>query len=198
MLIKFAILLLAYLIGSIPFTYIMGRLKGEKDLSRLGSGNLGGTNAIRVLGWGPGIIAGLLDVAKGTTALWLADSLSGSVKITSLAALAVTFGHNWSVFFLGKKGGKGISTTIGSFLVLNPLVLLVSISIALEIVYLSRLVSLGSLILVSLVPLGLFIVGEDISTIVVSLLLAVIAFYRHRENIKRLRAGVERRIGEKT
>jgi len=194
---KVLIIMLAYVIGSIPFTFMMAKIKGKVDLSRVGSGNLGGTNAIRVLGWVPGMIAGLLDIAKGVIALWLTDLLiDGPEQNRLLAAIAVTVGHNWSLFFGGKKGGKGISTTMGSFLYLNPLVTVISIAVALEIVFLSRLVSLGSLVLVTLVPLGLIVSGEDRFTIVVSLVLSVTAFYRHRQNIRRLRAGEERRIGE--
>jgi len=186
----------AYLLGSIPFSYVMGKLKGNIDLSTKGSGNLGGTNAVRVLGWGFGLVAGLADIAKGAVGVWLVGLQGGPAWFKVLAVLLVTAGHNWSVFFRGKKGGKGISTTLGGFLYYNPVVTLVSLAVALEIVVLSRLVSLASLVLVTLIPIGLMIQGDGRESIVISLILTIFAFWRHRGNIKRLFSGAERRLGE--
>jgi glycerol-3-phosphate acyltransferase PlsY len=187
----------AYLLGSIPFSYLIARLKGETNLSAKGSGNLGGTNAIRVLGWAPGIAAGLLDIGKAFGAVWLADLLSASEFLPAITALVVTAGHNWSVLFLGKKGGKGISTTIGSFTYLSPLITGGALLIALLVVLFTRFVSLGSLIFVTLLALGLLIIKAPPAVIVAAVILGIVAFWRHRENIGRLRRGVERKIGEK-
>lgn len=191
------VIIVSYLIGSIPFSFLMGKFWGRLDLSTRGSGNLGGTNAVRVLGWGPGILAGLGDIAKGVVSVWLADRLVGTEFVKTLAILAVTIGHNWSLFFLWEKGGKGISTTLGGFLYFNPVVTLIGLGVALEIILLSRLVSLASLILVTLIPIGLILTGTNWSSVVVSVLLTLIAFWRHRENIRRLSAGEERRLGVK-
>jgi glycerol-3-phosphate acyltransferase PlsY len=191
-------LLGAYLLGSVPFSFLLAKLKGDVDLSTKGSGNLGGTNAIRVLGWGHGVVAGLADIAKGAVAVWIVDRQGGPEYFTALAILVVTAGHNWSLFFRGKKGGKGISTTIGGFLYYNPGLTLVALGIAVEIVLLSRLVSLASLVFVTLLPIGLIIQGSDRQSIMIAVVLAIFAFWRHRANIQRLQEGVERRLGEKT
>lgn len=194
----FLAFLIAYLLGSVPFSFLLAKLKGNVDLSAKGSGNLGGTNAVRVLGWGHGVVAGLADITKGAVAVWLVDRQGGPTWCTALAILVVTAGHNWSLFFRGKKGGKGISTTIGGFLYYTPTLTLVALGIALEVVFLSRLVSLASLVFVTLLPIGLMIQGSDRQSILISLVLVVFAFWWHRGNIQRLQEGVERRLGEKT
>lgn len=190
------VLFFSYLLGSIPFSYLAGRLQGRLDLSNKGSGNLGGTNAVRVLGWRLGVSAGLADISKGVVAAWMADSIVGA-RLAPLAILVVTVGHNWSLFFGCQKGGKGISTTIGGFLYLSPIITLLSVGVALEIVILSRLVSLGSLVLVTLIPLGLLLTKAAPSSVVISLILMAMAFWRHQENIQRLAVGNERQLGQR-
>lgn len=194
----FWIAIFAYILGSIPFTFLAARLIAGKDLSRHGSGNLGGTNAVRVLGWVPGIAAGLCDVGKASLAVLAAHRWGGGNPwCVALAMVAVSAGHNWSVFFLFRKGGKGVATTIGGALALQPVAVLIAIGFALEVVILSRLVSLGALLLVTLIPVGFILSHAPTPMIIASIVLCGTAFYRHRENIRRLWNGEERRLGVK-
>ncbi len=189
-------ILLAYLLGSIPCTYLAGWLLGL-DLSRRGSGNLGGTNAIRVLGPLPGFLAGLADVGKAALAVLIARRLAGDYWAPALAAVAAALGHSYSLYLRLAKGGKGVSTVIGAFLYLAPLPTTLGLAAALGLVLATRYVSLGSLVFVSLLPPLLFLLRQPWPWIAAAAAMAILVFWRHRGNIRRLREGTERRIGEK-
>ena len=191
------VVLLSYLLGSIPFTYVTGRIWRGVDLSQRGSGNLGGTNAIRVLGPVPGILAGLADVGKAALAVYLAGRFTGTGWAPAFAAMALSLGHNFSLYLGLAKGGKGVSPIIGSFLVLAPLPTMIGLAVALVLVLLTRLVSLGALVFVTLLPVALFASGSPAPPVTAALLMGVLSIVRHRENIKRLKSGTERRFGER-
>ncbi|WP_245630207.1 glycerol-3-phosphate 1-O-acyltransferase PlsY [Alicyclobacillus acidiphilus] len=190
---------IAYLIGSISTSTIIVRAVSGKDIRKEGSGNAGATNTLRTIGTKWGIVVLLLDAIKGMVALWILYAMIGDSSFgLAFGAVAVVIGHNWPVFF-GFRGGKGVATTIGVLLWLVPLVTIVAGILCLIVIALTRYVSLGSLILTSLVPIILAIwFHRDIWTLLAAILLALLSIYRHRENVARLLRGQERRLFDKS
>ncbi|ADH99647.1 glycerol-3-phosphate 1-O-acyltransferase PlsY [Salisediminibacterium selenitireducens] len=196
--------LVAYLLGSISFSYLAGQLLKKLDIRDHGSGNAGATNTLRVLGKGPAIVVLLLDAGKGVAAVWIGFLMSGGIDpllAGSLAGLASILGHNWPVFF-GFRGGKGVATTIGVLATLIFFPALISGFIALLSIVLTRYVSLGSLLFVFSVLI--ITVAYDLASDTLNLmflfvlaLIAFLSFWRHRTNIERLTGGTESRLGQK-
>lgn len=195
-----------YLSGSVPFGYLAGRLKGL-DIRQHGSGNIGATNAIRVLGKGIGIPVFILDMLKGWLPVWLAALWleGGSMEMVStgkvLAGFAAVLGHMFT-FWLGGKGGKGIATTAGVLLGIAPLAMLGGLAAFLLFFIPTRYVSLGSLAAAVGVPATM--AGQmaragrwDFVMLGFGLVVMVLVFVRHRSNIQRLLAGTESRMGAK-
>ena len=198
-------LALAYLLGSIPAAHLAGKAKGV-DLRLHGSGNLGATNAWRVLGWKIGLAVYLFDTAKGFVPAfffprWLhANAMEATnAELWAIAyGVAAILGHVQPLFLRGKGGGKGVATAGGVFLGLAPVALLVSLAIFAAILLTTGYVSLGSLVAAVTLPVVLgFTRGLQSPLFVVSLLLAVFVFYTHRANIARLRRGEESRFGRR-
>lgn len=189
-----AAIAMAYLLGSISFSFLAGKLLKGIDIRQHGSGNAGATNTLRVIGKGPAAAVLLLDVLKGIAAIligrWLGD---GNEWIPFLCGLAVIVGHNWPVFF-GFKGGKGIATTIGVLVMLSFLPALFAGLFAIAAIFLTRYVSLGSLIFTALTPFFIGIMHFSINLLWVSLLIAALAFYRHRTNIVKLATRRENKL----
>lgn len=193
---------LAYLMGAFPTAYVVGK-RHNVDITKEGSGNVGGTNTFRVLGWKAGATVALVDVLKALLpTLATKHYLGFEPWQVSLIALAAILGHNWSVF-IGFKGGKGIACTIGVSLVLFPQALAVALLIAVAVIAATRYVSLGAILLTVYLPI-LLLLGEytplksyDRSYILLATALAALAIYRHRGNIVRLLNGTERKIGDK-
>lgn len=185
------VLTAAYLMGSIPFGYLLGKGKGV-DLRKEGSGNIGATNALRVIGAGAGLLVLLLDAAKGFIASWLGSSFSGMPAGWGgpVAGLLALVGHCFSVF-MGFKGGKGVATALGTTLYLVPLYGVLGLAIFAVIVLVSKYSSLGTLTAVltvlGLVLAGDFSLGLKLSTSVMVLIIVV----KHRNNIRRLVTGKE-------
>lgn len=187
----------AYLLGSFPSAYVAGRLFAGLDITKHGSGNVGGTNALRVLGPGPAIAVAIVDVGKALVpTLWAQHAFGGNVWPTLLVAMAAILGHNFSIF-LRFKGGKGIASTIGASIALFPQAIAIMMGIALVVIAITRYVSLGSICLVALLPLLLWWRGATVPEIEFAVLLAVLGVWRHRGNIERLFNGTERRFGSK-
>ena len=197
--------LLAYLIGSIPTGFLVARAKGV-DIRKTGSGNIGATNAFRVLGKGWGIGVLLLDFGKGLGAcllipfavrggLDLSLASEGAVTLSLVAAVAAVLGHNFTVW-LRFKGGKGIATSAGALAALVPWALLVGVAVWVLLFALTRYVSLGSIAAAIALPVATwFTAGEDV--IPLTLLtgaLALMAVLKHRSNIQRLLTGTENRL----
>jgi acyl phosphate:glycerol-3-phosphate acyltransferase len=184
--------LCAYLIGGIPFGYILVRLKTGKDVRAMGSGNIGATNVLRTTGRGAGAAVLLLDILKGWLAVLLAAWLSGGdILWTSLAALAVIVGHAYPVF-LRFQGGKAVAPFIGAFLYLAPLAILGALILFVLVVWRTRYISLGSILAAGTFPLGVWLVYHpDWPLLLVSVLAGMLIIARHRSNIERLRAGNE-------
>lgn len=201
MVIVLTAIIFSYLLGSIPTSFILGRLKGI-DLRRRGSGNVGATNAFRVLGPLPGVISLILDIGKGLVAVTILAKICGPQAtgwIKILIGLAVIAGHNWTVF-LKFKGGKGVATSAGVFLGLAPAALGFSVLVWLIVVAISRYISLGSIL--AAISLPIFIwrpiftwQGEKgVPIILFGLLISLLVVIRHRANIKRLIKGEERKF----
>ena len=185
-------LLIAYLLGAIPFGYLLVRFSTGSDVRKSGSGNIGATNVLRTTGRAAGVATLLLDIAKGYAAVWIAGSLTGQSPVwTSLAALAVMAGHAFPVF-LGFKGGKAVASFVGAFLRLTPLALVCALIIFVAVVAWSRFISLGSICAAATFPLAVWIVERaPLPALLASTVAAAFIVYRHRENIRRLHDGVE-------
>ena len=191
----FLIPLLAYLIGSFSSAYVVGRVFKKIDITKLGSGNPGTTNAMRVMGKKFGLITFALDFLKGMLASLLGIYLYGYYG-GLLASLFVVIGHNWPVFF-NFKGGKGIAATIASLAILQFPLTLISVLIGVLVAAITRYVSLGSIVFLTINFILSFsgIIKIDIYTQLTYFLLFVLGLYRHRANIKRLINKTENRIG---
>jgi len=201
---KFILILLsAYLIGSLPFGYLAGKLIKGIDLRQEGSNNVGATNVFRVVGILPGIAVLLLDISKGFLSVHLANlfNLAGSMQVSPqtfnlvriLAGLAAIAGHNWTIF-LKFRGGKGVATGCGVSLGLVPLPTLVSLTIFSVAVALTRYVSLGSILAVLVFPLNCLLFQEPLILVFFASIASLVVLARHQANIKRLIAGTENRI----
>lgn len=195
LLIDWILVLSAYILGSIPWGVIIGRASGV-DLTRVGSGSTGGTNAVRALGPILGVTIGLLDISKAALASWLAVRYGLGRWVAPAAGIAAVIGHNYSAF-LGFRGGKGVAASIGVCAVMAPAALIYSLPVGLLVVALSRLVSLGSLVFIVLVPLFMSTLGLGGWRVLLGVILAGVVFIRHIGNIQRLFTGVERRLGER-
>lgn len=189
-------ILLAYLLGSVSFSYLFGRMLKGIDIRKHGSGNAGATNTLRVLGAGPGFTVLALDVAKGVAAVWLPVLLGqDELWVKILCGIAVIAGHNWPIYF-GFKGGKGIASTIGVMATLAFWPALFAGIIAVISIALTRYVSLGSLLYTAFIPVFILILHRPMPLFLVSLLVAVFAFVRHRTNIVKLLKGNENKLGK--
>lgn len=192
----FVALVAAYLIGSISFGYMAGKLLRGIDIRSYGSGNTGTTNIQRTLGTGPAVVVLLLDVGKGLAAVLLAQRLTGTPTVQMLAGVAAVAGHNWPVFYRF-RGGRGIATSIGVLLGLSTVVILIATAIGVIIIAVTRYVSLGSIIGSIFIPILMIIFNLPPSYILFGVVLAGFAVWRHRQNISRLLAGNENKLGQK-
>lgn len=191
-----AILIIAvsYLIGSIPFGVIIGRVFKGVDIRDSGSGNIGAANAMRTLGVVPGIIVLLLDIAKGFFAVYISTHLMPNTPLMNVTAgLTAIIGHNYSIF-LKFKGGKGIATSLGVFLALSWQIALVCLVTYVIIVFITRYSSLGSLMGTLAMPVCMYLFHQPQEYFWFSVIAAAFAFYKHKENIKRLIKGEETKM----
>jgi len=188
-------LLLAYLIGATPTSYVVGKLGRGIDLREQGSKNLGATNVYRVLGWAYAIPVALIDVAKGAIpVVILGPWANGPAWFTVALGLAAVVGHIFSPY-VRFKGGKGVATAAGMFLALTPLAVAISIPIWIFTLWLSGYVSVASLTVAALFPVWIRLtVPDQPYTFWAAVVLAVIIVYSHRNNIRRLREGTENRF----
>ena len=193
-------LLACYLLGAIPTGYIAGRLLKGIDIRKEGSGNMGATNVLRVLGKGPGAVVLLLDIAKGAasaTLLARAFDLGGFWPL--LGGLAAVLGHNYTCF-LGFKGGKGVATSAGVCLGLAPHASLAMVGIFILMVFATRMVSVGSLAASAALPALVWYYdegGQGRQFFYLSLVLAAFVWIRHIPNIRLIMAGNENKFGKK-
>ncbi|MGA1997323.1 MAG: glycerol-3-phosphate 1-O-acyltransferase PlsY [Bryobacteraceae bacterium] len=192
MTIPLAVLLVAYLLGSIPFGYLLVRWKTGRDVRAAGSGNIGATNVLRTTGRLAGVATLLLDVGKGYLAVWIAREWTGASPLwMSLAALAVMAGHAFSVF-LGFKGGKAVASFVGAFLCLTPFALGMETIVFVVVVAWTGYISLGSIIGAATFPLAVWLLLQPPAPIWIAAIMAsAFIIYKHSSNIERLRQGRE-------
>ncbi|MDW5300583.1 MAG: glycerol-3-phosphate 1-O-acyltransferase PlsY [Sedimentibacter sp.] len=188
------IAIISYLLGNISFAYILGKLFTKKDVRDYGSGNAGTTNAIRTFGKKIGIMVFVGDVLKGFIAVLIGRSYGGAIG-SYLAGALVIIGHNWPAL-LNFKGGKGVATTIGVMIIINPLVTLVCLVFGMLVIIFTRTVSLGSIIGMALAPIAVIIAARpfDVKLFIFCIFIAGMSIYRHKENIKRLLQGKENKL----
>ena len=182
----------AYLIGGIPFGYILVRLKTGRDVRSMGSGNIGATNVLRTTGRAIAIVTLILDIAKGFVAVWLMARYTANDPLwTSAAAVAVMAGHAFPIF-LKFKGGKAVASFIGAFLYLTPIPLLAVVLVFIIVVAVTRYISLGSVIAAGTFPLGVFLILHPAWPVLIAALVAgAFIVLRHKANLERIRAGNE-------
>ena len=186
-------ILLGYLAGSVPFAFLLARRAGI-DVRFAGSGNVGAANVMRTAGTRRAILVMALDVAKGSLAVALASVVHAGVTLTALAAAAAVVGHIYPVW-LRFHGGKGVAVAAGVFVVLTPLATGVAAMLFLVIVSATRYVSLGSIAATLALPPAAWATGEPVAVVIAAAGSAALILFRHRGNIRRLRAGTERRMG---
>lgn len=188
-------LLIAYLLGAIPFGYLLVKWTTGADVRAKGSGNIGATNVLRTTGRTAGVITLLLDIAKGYAAVWIAGRLCGGEPVwMAAAALAVMAGHTYPVF-LRFRGGKAVASFIGAFFCLTPLAMVCVLLVFVGVVAWSRQISLGSISAAATFPLAVWIVARpQLPVFVAALLAGGFIIYRHSTNIRRLHSGTEHRF----
>jgi glycerol-3-phosphate acyltransferase PlsY len=190
------VLLLAYLLGAIPFGYVLVKWKTGADVRSAGSGNIGATNVLRTTGRAAGIATLLLDIAKGYLAVWIAGRLTAHDWLwMSAAALAVMAGHAYPVF-LKFKGGKAVASWVGAFLCLTPIALVAVLVVFVAVVAWTRYISMGSIIMAATLPLAVWlIVHPPLPPIMAAVIAGMFIIYKHSSNIQRLRSGREHIFG---
>lgn len=182
----------AYLIGSIPFGYLLVKWTTGQDVRESGSGNIGATNVLRTTGRALGVATLLLDIAKGYVAVWLAGWITGGSQLwMTAAALAVILGHAFPVF-LRFQGGKAVASFVGAYLNLTPLPLLAVLLVFVVVVARTRYISLGSVLGAGTFPFAVWLILHPPYYVTLGAALGgALILYRHRSNIERLRAGTE-------
>jgi glycerol-3-phosphate acyltransferase PlsY len=192
------VVLCAYLLGSIPFGYLLVRARSGKDIRAMGSGNIGATNVARTSGWSIGVATLALDAAKGFFAVWLMGRLSTNIRFIMLAALAAIAGHIFPVW-LRFSGGKGVATAAGAFLAICWPAVVAAVAVFLIVALFWRYVSLASVSAAASLPLLVYILyapghAPPVTVSAGTLLAAALIILKHKENITRLMAGTEPRF----
>jgi acyl phosphate:glycerol-3-phosphate acyltransferase len=198
-----ALVLGAYLLGSVSFSFLVVKVKEGRDVRKVGSGNAGATNVLRTAGPGAAVLALLLDLAKGVVAVVGTRLLEAPAQVVGGAAFAVVLGHVFPLF-LGFRGGKGVATAAGVLGALEPLAMLATLAVFIAVVAWKRYVSLGSVAAALVFPLFAW-VGHRLgwipngtpSVVIASSAIAGLVLFRHRSNLVRLRRGIEPRLGER-
>ncbi len=186
--------LFGYLLGSIPFGLLLTKMAGLGDLRSIGSGNIGATNVLRTGNKKLAAATLLLDALKATAAAVIADRVFGG-DAGLIGGFAAFIGHLFPVW-LGFKGGKGVATYIGTLLGVAPLMVLVFAVAWLSVAFITRYSSLSALVATLVIPVALWILGVEEAALVTAAM-TVITYWRHKQNIERLIAGTESKIGKK-
>ena len=182
----------SYLIGSIPFALIIGKLFYNTDIREHGSGNVGTSNTFRTLGKKAGIIVLICDLFKGAVPVWIALLLGSDITVLFFGLVAA-IGHVYSIF-LKFKGGKAVATGGGAILAYAPLVFIILLATFLIVLYTSKYVSLAS-VSASIVFLIVSLITRDVPLIIVAVVLAVVISVKHISNMKRIKLGTEPKVG---
>jgi glycerol-3-phosphate acyltransferase PlsY len=189
----FSLLVVGYLVGSIPFGLVVGKVFYGVDVRERGSGNIGTTNVFRVLGKKAGVAVFVLDMLKGyipaVVGVWLFDPW-----LVVFIAAAPVIGHVYPIYLKG-RGGKGIATGAAVVLALVPLIFVIIFSVWIAMVLITRYVSVASLTACTLVPFLTFVLGEPLPYKIAGILVTALLWWAHRGNLRRLAAGEENRVG---
>ncbi len=191
------VIIICYLLGSVPFGYIVGKLFKKIDIREYGSGNIGATNAFRILG---PVLASLVligDIGKGVFSIYLVRFLNiDSLFILIIAGLAVICGHDWSLF-LRFKGGKGVATTFGVIFSFNLVISILAVIVWVIIIIFTKYASLASISSLTAVVIFMILLKQPYEYVIFSIIILILTVFKHKENIKRLRLGKEKKFGEK-
>lgn len=187
---------IAYFLGNFATSYIVSMRSAKIDIRQHGSGNAGATNVLRVLGVKAAAATFIGDALKGVAAVLLGRHLTGSTGAI-LAALFVVIGHNWPVI-LKFKGGKGIATTFGAMMAISPLLVLIVFAAGVLVLAITKYVSLASVVGMTIFPILMIAFKQSTEYIIFSIILSMLAIFKHRANISRLLKGTESKIGQKT
>lgn len=190
-------MILSYLIGSFSSAYVLGKIFMKTDIRSYGSGNAGTTNAMRVFGKRVGLMVFILDFLKGMLAVYIGGKILGH-NGELIGGLFAVIGHMWPVF-LKFRGGKGIATSFGVLLVLHWQTAIICLLFFIVVLIVSRYVSLASILTCIIAPIVIPLVQEpfDRGFFIVVLLMALLAIYKHKANIKRLLEGKEYKVGQR-
>lgn len=190
-------IVVAYLVGSVPFALLLARRWGAEDLRRVGSGNVGAANALRASGVRAGVLVAVLDIAKGAASVALASHLSNVAAAPAVAGLSAIVGHVYPVW-LRFKGGKGVATACGVFSVLTPIAVPPALVVFLLTVWGTKYISLGSIVATVALPSIAYAIGSSTASLAAAFAAAALIIFRHRSNVVRLIEGTERRLGVRT
>ena len=189
------LIILSFLLGSVPFGIILAKTKGI-DLRRVGSGNIGATNVLRSIGKWPAVLTLLGDILKGTLAVAAGRYFGVEPLYEGLMGISAILGHNFSLF-LGLKGGKGVATSIGVLVIYTPKVAFFTVVLWVMIVFFTKYSSLGAIVSFGLLPINIVLFDYDKTKVLVTVLISLFILMRHKDNIKRLLKGTERKIGQR-
>ena len=187
------VLVFSYLLGAIPNGLIFGKLLWKKDLRKIGSKNIGATNAWRTIGKPAGVLIFLLDFLKGAISVLLAKMFVGTPLVIMLAGIFAIIGHSFTIYLMF-HGGKGVATGLGVISMMMPKVAIFSFLVWLAIVLVTRYVSFGSCVAAAMVPILAFAFRLDTEYVCFGLIIGLFVIYRHKENIRRLVLGTEHKI----
>lgn len=189
-------LIVCYLLGAIPFGVIVGKVTRGIDIRDYGSGNIGASNVLRTLGRGPAFAVFVLDTIKGTAAVVLCSALGMKPWLVVTGGVLSILGHSFSVF-LRFRGGKGVATSLGIIIGLNPIIAAVAFGVWLLVVGVTRIISVGSILAAASVPAMMLVWDKHREYQTVALVAALLIVVKHASNIRRLIAGTETRIGQR-
>jgi glycerol-3-phosphate acyltransferase PlsY len=187
---------IGYLVGSIPFALVLAKRWGTGDLRLIGSGNVGAANVVRASGIKPGLLVAMLDMSKGMATVLVAERLFGTTGEAAAAGLAAIVGHIYPVW-IGFRGGKGVATACGVFVVLAPVAATAALVSFVVCVWKTRYVSLGSVVASAIVPPLAWASGEPLAVWAAGIAATGLIVFRHRGNLRRLWTGTERRFGRR-
>jgi len=194
--VEYLIVVAAYLAGSVPFALVIVKLLSGRDVRTVGSGNVGATNATRAAGWPAGLLVLVLDVAKGLLPVMAMQAYDPAARWMGATAVAAVFGHCFPIW-LRFRGGKGIATGFGAFLLIAPIPLAAAAGVWVVVMAVGRVVSLASLAAAASFPIWAAFIGRcPPATVLAATLFAVLVIGRHHRNIRRLAEGTEPRLGD--
>jgi glycerol-3-phosphate acyltransferase PlsY len=190
---SYILIVFAYLLGSVPVGVLLARMKGA-DPRKVGSGNIGATNVMRAAGKTTGVLTLAGDILKGLLPVSVAFTMEEPVIMVAAVGLAAFLGHLFPLF-LRFKGGKGVATALGAYLRLDPFAVVITVIVFVLVLLKWRFVSLGSLVGVAAMPLLLYLLNAPDYYVYLSLIIGTLIFIKHKDNIRRLLAGTENKMG---